>query len=191
MRFQDHLFCCPNIFRSSSVDVFVERINLSWLGCPYYKQKLNFTYLQRTVFNGDNNVMFQAINLLGDQVARITSSGMSLHQKWQIEFWTMYSLHNLINKARSRGARWVFIYTRISTHNRRWRSRQVHKFDRTLVRGGTPRNSWWGCVAQFSESWPNFRTKKCHFLHLFSDFQAFKIHIRFQTCPLINYAIIT
>lgn len=135
MRFQDHLFYCPNIFRSSSVDVFVERINLSWLGCPYYKQKLNFTYLQRTVFNGDNNVMFQAINLLGDQVARITSSGMSLRQKWQIEFWTMYSLHNLINKTRSRGARWVFIYTRISIDNRRWRSRKVHKFDRTLVGG--------------------------------------------------------
>lgn len=138
MRFQDHLFYCPNIFRSSSGDVFVERINLSWLGCPYYKQRLKFTYLQRTVFNGDNNVMFQAINLLGDQVARITSSGMSLHQKWQIEFWTMYSFHNLINKTRSRRALWVFIYTRISIDNSRWRSPWILKFDQepTHLSGG-------------------------------------------------------
>ena len=39
-------------------------------------------------------------------------------------------------------------------------------------RGGTPRNSWYGCVARFSKSWPYFRPKNVIF------------HTRFQTRPL-------
>ena len=35
--------------------------------------------------------------------------------------------------------------------------------------GCTPENSWWGCAARFSKSWPYFRPKKCHFQHPFSD----------------------
>ena len=58
-------------------------------------------------------------------------------------------------------------------------------------RGGTPENSWWGCAARFSKSWPLFQTKKCNFPHPFSD-QTSKIHTRFQTWPLSrNYVIIT
>ena len=38
--------------------------------------------------------------------------------------------------------------------------------------GGTPGNSWWGCAAQFSKSWPYFRPK---------DVIS---HTRFQTRPL-------
>ena len=57
--------------------------------------------------------------------------------------------------------------------------------------GGTPGNSWWGCAARFSKSWPLFQTKKCNFPHPFSD-QTSKIHTRFQTWPLSrNYVIIT
>ena len=29
--------------------------------------------------------------------------------------------------------------------------------------GGTPGNSWWGCAAQFSKSWPYFRPKNVFF----------------------------
>ena len=39
-------------------------------------------------------------------------------------------------------------------------------------RGGTPKNSWWGCAAQFSKSWPYYRPKHVIF------------HTRFQTWPL-------
>ena len=40
---------------------------------------------------------------------------------------------------------------------------------RYLVTGGlvTPENSWWGCAARFSKSWPFFRPKKFHFPHPF------------------------
>ena len=38
--------------------------------------------------------------------------------------------------------------------------------------GGTPGNSWWGCAAGFSKSWPYFRTKNVIF------------QSRFQTWPL-------
>ena len=33
--------------------------------------------------------------------------------------------------------------------------------------GGTSGNSWWGCAARLSTSWPCFRPKKCHFPHPF------------------------
>ena len=45
--------------------------------------------------------------------------------------------------------------------------------------GGTPRNSWWGCAAQFSKSRPYFRPK------------TFIFHIHFQTRHLRNYVIIS
>ena len=35
--------------------------------------------------------------------------------------------------------------------------------------GGTPGNSWWGCAAQFLQSWPDFRPKNVSFPHPFSD----------------------
>ena len=38
--------------------------------------------------------------------------------------------------------------------------------------GGTPGNSWWGCAARFSKSWPDFRPKNVIF------------QTRFQTRPL-------
>ena len=38
--------------------------------------------------------------------------------------------------------------------------------------GDIPGNSWWGCAARFSKSWPYFRPKNIIF------------HTRFQTCPL-------
>ena len=38
--------------------------------------------------------------------------------------------------------------------------------------GGPLRNSWWGCAARFSKSWPYFRPKNVTF------------HTRFQTWPL-------
>ena len=37
--------------------------------------------------------------------------------------------------------------------------------------GGTPENSWWGCAARLSKSWPYFRPKHVIF------------HTRFQTRP--------
>ena len=49
---------------------------------------------------------------------------------------------------------------------------------------GTPRNSWWGCAARFSKSWPYFRLKNVIFPHPFSDLMTPKIHTRFQTWPL-------
>ena len=49
---------------------------------------------------------------------------------------------------------------------------------------GTPRNSWWGCAARFSKSWPYFRLKNVIFPHPFSDLVTPKIHTRFQTWPL-------
>ena len=47
-----------------------------------------------------------------------------------------------------------------------------------LPGGGTPGNSWWGCAARFSKSWPYFRPK-----NVISD-QTSKFHTRFQTWPL-------
>ena len=43
--------------------------------------------------------------------------------------------------------------------------------------GGTPRNSWWGCAARFSKSWPYFRPKNVIF------------HTRFLTWPLKSIPI--
>ena len=43
--------------------------------------------------------------------------------------------------------------------------------------GGTTGNSWWGCAAQFSESWPYFRPKNLIF------------HTRFQTRSLKSILI--
>ena len=31
--------------------------------------------------------------------------------------------------------------------------------------GGIPRNSWWGCAARFSKSWPYFRPKHARIFH--------------------------
>ena len=46
--------------------------------------------------------------------------------------------------------------------------------------GSTTGNSWWGCAAQFSKSWPYFRPKSVIF------------HTRFLTWPLgRNYVIIS
>ena len=50
------------------------------------------------------------------------------------------------------------------------------------AKGGTTGNSWWGCGARFSESWPYWRPKKSHFPHPFSD-QISKIHTHFRTRP--------
>ena len=51
--------------------------------------------------------------------------------------------------------------------------------------GATTGNSWWGCGARFSESWPYCRPQKGHFPHPFSD-QISKIHTHFRTWP--NFA---
>ena len=48
--------------------------------------------------------------------------------------------------------------------------------------GGTTGNSWWGCSARFSESWPYCRPNNGHFPHPFSD-QISKIHTHFRTWP--------
>ena len=44
-------------------------------------------------------------------------------------------------------------------------------------KGDIHRNSWWGCAAQFSKSWPCFRPKQAIF------------HTRFQTWPLKSIPI--
>ena len=44
-------------------------------------------------------------------------------------------------------------------------------------RGGTPGNSWWGCAARFSKSWPYFRPKNVIF------------HTCFQTRPLTSIPV--
>ena len=44
-------------------------------------------------------------------------------------------------------------------------------------RGGTPGNSWWGCAARFSKSWPYFRPKHVIF------------HTCFQTRPLTSIPV--
>ena len=54
--------------------------------------------------------------------------------------------------------------------------------------GGTPWNFCWGCAARISKARPNFRPKKCHFPHPFSDL-ASKIHTRFQTWPCTRLSI--
>ena len=57
--------------------------------------------------------------------------------------------------------------------------------------GGTPGNSWWGCVRPGSPSPDPISDQKSNFPHPFSD-QTSKIHTRFQTWPLGgNYVIIT
>ena len=43
--------------------------------------------------------------------------------------------------------------------------------------GGTPGNSWWGCAARFSKSWPYFRPKNVIF------------HTCFQTRPLTSIPV--
>ena len=43
--------------------------------------------------------------------------------------------------------------------------------------GGTPGNSWWGCAARFSKSWPYFRSKNVIF------------HTCFQTRPLTSIPV--
>ena len=37
--------------------------------------------------------------------------------------------------------------------------------------GGTPGNSWWGCIQMLTL----FQTKKCHFSHPFSDLASKKL----------------
>ena len=44
--------------------------------------------------------------------------------------------------------------------------------------GGTPGNSWWGCAARFSKSWPCFRPKNVSF------------HTRFQSRPLKSIPVL-
>ena len=53
------------------------------------------------------------------------------------------------------------------------------QFDQMPKGGGTPGNSWWGCAARLSKSWPYLRPKNVIF------------HARFQTWPFRNYVIIT
>ena len=60
---------------------------------------------------------------------------------------------------------------------------EVYLWPTTYPRGGTHGNSWCGCAARFSKSWPYFRQKKINFPHPFTD-QTSKIHTRFQTEPL-------
>ena len=58
----------------------------------------------------------------------------------------------------------------------------------SIARGGTPRNSWWGCVARFFKSWPDFRPKNV-ILHTRSQTRPLKsIHV-FR--PGLNYVIAT
>ena len=45
-------------------------------------------------------------------------------------------------------------------------------YDPLRTPGGTPGNSWWGCAARFSKSWPYLRSKNVIF------------NTRFQTRPL-------
>ena len=53
------------------------------------------------------------------------------------------------------------------------------------LKGGTPGNLWWGSAAQFSKSWPYFRTKKCHFPYPFAD-QISKIQTHFSRMALFS-----
>ena len=87
---------------------------------------------------------------------------------------------------------WRKILLGIQTGNKLAKPSFFVGYSRPRGRGGsTPGNSWWGCAARFSKSWPDFRPKKCNSPHSFSD-QTSKIHTRFQTWPLgRNYVIIT
>ena len=49
---------------------------------------------------------------------------------------------------------------------------------------GTPGNSWWGCAARFSKSWPYVKPKKFHSPHPFSDL-ASKIHTSFSDLEVV------
>ena len=40
-----------------------------------------------------------------------------------------------------------------------WTAAQHNSMEGPGGGGGTPGNSWWGCAAQFSKSWPYFRPK--------------------------------
>ena len=126
-------------------------------------------------------------------IQKLKSARVRTHQKrpLQVSYWKLVLISCLfpLNVQESRpfrktgGINWNVQRVRLTKRGLTFSNNpdgSAYQPKKGSSRGSTPGNSWWGCAARFSKSWPYFRPKNIIF------------HTYFQTWPLgRNYVIIT
>ena len=118
-------------------------------------------------------------------IQKLKSARVRTHQKrpLQVSYWKLVLISCVFPRKvqescpfrKTVGINWNVLHVRLTKRGLTFSNNpdgSAYQPKKGSSRGSTPGNSWWGCAAWFSKSWPDSRPKNVIF------------HTRFQTRPL-------